>query len=359
MSLPRSLPERVTGPWLLSDLKSEKLGQPKHGLKVFSCFHCGGGSTMGYKLAGYDVLGGVDIDPQMMAIYRKNHGPRHSYLMGVQEFKGLESLPPELFELDILDGSPPCSSFSMAGSREDAWGKKKKFREGQAEQVLDNLFFDFIDLANRLRPKVVVAENVKGLIQGAAKDYVRRIFNAFHDAGYETQLFLLNASKMGVPQARERTFFIARRSDLGMPKIELSFDEPTISIADAIKGTTDAGAKQLTPGIAKWWPHTTPGKSFNEATGGKLFSWRKVNPNGPAPTVTATHCMTHWKYPRLLSPSEVTRLQSFPDDYDYMDADGPYVCGMSVPPLMMQRCALEIARQLFAIGSTIVRRPKQ
>jgi DNA (cytosine-5)-methyltransferase 1 len=48
--------------------------------------------------------------------------------------------------LDILDGSPPCSSFSMAGNREKDWGKEKKFREGQAEQVLDNLFFDFIDL---------------------------------------------------------------------------------------------------------------------------------------------------------------------------------------------------------------------
>jgi DNA (cytosine-5)-methyltransferase 1 len=50
----------------------------------------------------------------------------------------------ELFDIDILDGSPPCSSFSMSGSREKAWGKNKKFREGQANQVLDDLFFHFI-----------------------------------------------------------------------------------------------------------------------------------------------------------------------------------------------------------------------
>jgi hypothetical protein len=63
--------------------------------------------------------------------------------MGVQEFNKLplNKIPADLFELDILDGSPPCSSFSMAGSREKAWGEKKKFREGQAHQVLDDSFF--------------------------------------------------------------------------------------------------------------------------------------------------------------------------------------------------------------------------
>ena len=123
------IPQLKTGPWNLSELKD----WPKHGRTVFSCFHCGGGSTMGYKLAGYDVLGGVEIDPEMMKIYRANHNPKHSYLMGIQEFNKIlnDKLPKELFNLDILDGSPPCSSFSMAGSREKAWGKKKKFREGQ------------------------------------------------------------------------------------------------------------------------------------------------------------------------------------------------------------------------------------
>ena len=131
---------------------------------------------MGYKLAGFDVVGGVEIDPEMMALYRKNLNPplSLSYLMPIQEFKNrpLSGSEMALYDLDVLDGSPPCSSFSMAGSREKAWGKKKKFREGQALQVRDDLFFHFIDVARWLRPKVVVAENVKGLIKGNARGYV-------------------------------------------------------------------------------------------------------------------------------------------------------------------------------------------
>jgi DNA (cytosine-5)-methyltransferase 1 len=100
--------------------------------KVFSCFACGGGSTMGYKLAGFDVLGCNEIDPKMIEAYRLNHHPKYSFLEPIQEFKNRKDLPKELYELDILDGSPPCSSFSISGNREKDWGKEKKFREGQA-----------------------------------------------------------------------------------------------------------------------------------------------------------------------------------------------------------------------------------
>ena len=150
--------------WTLKDAKVTK----DKGT-VFSCFACGGGSTMGYKLAGFDVLGCNEIDPKMIEAYKVNHKPKYAYLEPIQTFKLRKDLPKELYNLDILDGSPPCSSFSMAGNREKDWGKEKKFREGQAEQVLDNLFFDFIDLAKELQPKVVVAENVKGLLLGNAK----------------------------------------------------------------------------------------------------------------------------------------------------------------------------------------------
>lgn len=139
---------------------------------VFSCFACGGGSTMGYKLAGFDVVGCNEIDPRVMNLYECNHHPRYAFLESIQVFKERTAFPEVLYNLDILDGSPPCSTFSMAGSREEAWGVEKKFREGQAEQVLDTLFFDFIEVARKLQPKVVIAENVKGLLLGDAKKYV-------------------------------------------------------------------------------------------------------------------------------------------------------------------------------------------
>jgi len=187
---------------------------------------------MGYKLAGYEVLGGVEIDPKIMELYRKNFNPKHSYLMGVQDFNKIPNanIPAELYNLDILDGSPPCSSFSMCGKRDKDWGKSKKFKEGQTDQVLDDLFFHFINTARKLRPRMVIAENVRGLIIGKARGYVKEIFQGFREAGYDCQLFLLNASRMGVPQIRMRTFFIARRMDLGLPKIALEFNEPMIKL---------------------------------------------------------------------------------------------------------------------------------
>lgn len=121
--------------------------------KVFSCFACGGGSTMGYKLAGFDVIGCNEIDPKMIETYKLNHKPKFAFLESIETFKKRDDLPDELYNLDILDGSPPCSSFSLSGSREKGWGVEKKFREGQAEQVLDTLFFDFIDLAKKITTK--------------------------------------------------------------------------------------------------------------------------------------------------------------------------------------------------------------
>lgn len=340
-----------TGPWKLSDIDHVK----RHGHSVFSCFHCGGGSTMGYKLAGYDVLGGVEIDPDMMAIYKANHKPKHSFLMGVQQFKNIpnDQLPKELFDLDILDGSPPCSSFSMSGSREKAWGKKKKFREGQTEQVLDDLFFDFIDIAKKLQPKVVVSENVKGLINGVARGYVKQIFQGFNDAGYDCQLFLLNASRMGVPQARERTFFICRRKDLKLPKIQFDFQEPPITIEKAIQGTTTVGQKitWLTPETKALWEKVEMGDALSKAhPKGHRFNAHKAHPKRVSKTIAASADAVpiHWKEPRRFTDAEVVRIQTFPDDFDFRGQNGSYVCGMSVPPFMMQRVASAIHEQWFS-----------
>lgn len=194
--------------------------------KVFSCFACGGGSTMGYKLAGFDVIGFNEIDPRMANIYIKNHQPKYQFVEAIQDFVKWDEYPEELYHLDILDGSPPCSSFSVAGKREQDWGKKKQFREGQAKQVLDTLFFDFIALAEKLQPKIVIAENVKGLTIGKAKTYLSRILSAFDKAGYRVNNYLLDASKMGVPQRRERVFFVAIRKDLAhkVTDLKLNFD---------------------------------------------------------------------------------------------------------------------------------------
>lgn len=336
-----------TGPWKLSDLESV----PKNGHKVMSCFHCGGGSSMGYKLSGFDVLGGVEIDPEMMAIYKTNHNPKHSFLMGVQEFNKLprEEIPEEFFELDILDGSPPCSSFSMAGSRDKAWGDNKKFREGQAVQVLDDLFFHFIETARILQPKVVVAENVKGLVMGKAKGYVKQINQMFNHAGYECQLFLLNSAFMGVPQRRERTFFIARRKDLHLPKIDLSFNEKAIPLNAAFKNVKIKGPSRDGSINSKYWYKCKPGECFSKYHPTQnLFNNKKLDPNKPSLTVTGhANGLFHWESNRNLSSEEFSIVQTFPTDYNFGKNEAGYITGMSVPPYMMNRISKQIELQLL------------
>jgi len=139
--------------WNLSDGYPAK-GIAHHGCKVFGTFICGGGSSMGYKLAGYDHLGGVEIDPKVADIYRTNHDPKYLFVEDIREFNKRTDLPKELYELDLLDGSPPCSSFSTAGNREKDWGKSKKFREGQEDQRLDDLVFQYVATIKKLQPKV-------------------------------------------------------------------------------------------------------------------------------------------------------------------------------------------------------------
>lgn len=297
---------------------------------------------MGYRLAGFRTLGGVEIDPDMMELYRWNVGCRHSYEMPIQEFKH-QDLPNELHGLDVLDGSPPCSSFSMAGARERDWGKEKQFREGQAKQVLDDLFFHFIDVARLLKPKVVVAENVKGLILGNAKAYVARIFAALRDAGYETQLFLLNSASMGVPQSRERTFFLSRRKDLGLPAITLDFRDRPIPVVLATQGCSKDG-RPLPPSLHSDWLR------IKNESGKRYTSTSVIDPLKPSPTLTSKctsseGSLMHWEEPRKISAHEAMRIQTFPEDYQFKAMDPGYVIGMSVPPRMMERVASQVRAQ--------------
>lgn len=337
--------------WKFSDYPKEK-----NGLKVFSCFACGGGSTMGYKLAGCDVLGCVEIDPKMNEIYVKNHNPKYNYCMDLREFNNLpdESLPRELFNLDILDGSPPCTTFSMAGEREESWGKKKKFREGQSEQTLDDLSFVFIDTVKKLKPKVVIMENVEGLLLGEAWSYVQRIYKEFNDAGYSLKHWLLKGEEMGVPQKRHRVFFVACRSDIN---IDPSWLDMSFNYEPVIYGTIKTGEGQKIP------QSTLDYKMLCLATHSDGSIANIYERLGEKPRrYSAAICWDDNVLPTILGkifhyrPEEKTRIstqdviyaQTFPQDYDFCtskERQVEYICGMSVPPVMMKRIVIKLIEQ--------------
>lgn len=326
--------------WYLRDLPP-----PDKDVTVFSTFSCGGGSTMGYKRAGFKVLGNVELDEPINEMYVKNHHPKYNYRMDLRDFNALDDLPDELYQLDILDGSPPCSVFSIAGQRDRNWGKEKKFKEGQKKQRLDDLFLVFLETVKKLRPRIVIAENVVGIVQGKAKGYVREIINNFHEAGYDVQIFILNAMYMDVPQDRERVFFIANR--FGAPKIDMEFDRPIIPFGQVrtehgkpfrTEGTDSLRLLKLARPEDRHLGHVTK-RLYGKMTG---FTKYIAHDDQVAPCNIASGWAFRKCDETLLSDGDRVNTQTFPQDYDFCGNSAQYVCGMSVPPNMMAHIATRV-----------------
>lgn len=331
-------------------------GYPKdNGLRVFGTFVGGGGSTMGYRLAGFRHLWGVEIDKKMAKIYQKNHSPEYFYLEDLRDFNQRDNLPPELYNPDILDGSPPCSAFSMAWKREENRWKEKVFKEGQKKQILDELVFVFCDTVEKLSPKVVLMENVPWIIAGKAKGYAIEVYDRLNRLGYEVQIFRINAATMGIPQARERIFFIGRQKSLWFSELILDFAVSPVYFGEiADKGSTTH--PPLRPSIQKRRPFIEYGELClkyadaryrNLTTHNAFFSTRIVYDHVVAPTLTSSGATVYYEEARNLNDTEYIRMSSFPSDFDFCGTSVRYVCGMSVPPLMIAGIAGEIQKQRF------------
>jgi DNA (cytosine-5)-methyltransferase 1 len=264
--------------------------------------------------------------------YKRNHNPRHYFLCPIRDLLTAD-LPEELFGIDILDGSPPCSTFSMAGSREDAWGKDKVFREGQAKQVLSDLFFDWIALVGRLKPKVAIAENVKGMLIGNAKGYTRMVVQELDRIGYRAQVFLVNAADCGVPQRRERVFFACARKDIDLPPLALAPKSRWVSAIETSDAGTDRDERVRPPSDLKWGTKTALRRCVARDRQGvvvepKLAGMarpRRLAPSGPVYALVRVSYAdtTRW-----------IRIGSFPDDYNFGMRGSGSMIGISVPPKM-------------------------
>lgn len=188
---------------------------PPNGLTVASLFSGGGGSSLGYEMAGFDVRYANEFVPAARDTYRANFPGTFVDERDIREVEGadvLEALGMRAGELDVLDGSPPCASFSTAGKREAGWGKVKKYSD--VEQRTDDLFFEYARILGDVQPKVFVAENVAGLVKGSAKGYFKEILAALKSKGYRVRAAVLDAQWLGVPQARRRVIFVGVREDL-------------------------------------------------------------------------------------------------------------------------------------------------
>lgn len=324
--------------WNLSD----NLVVPNNNMKVFGTFVCGGGSTMGYKLAGFNHLGGVEFTEHYSKIYKANHNPKYFYLEDIREFNKREDLPKELYELDILDGSPPCAAFSTSGAREKLWGKVSEY-EGK-QQVKDDLVYIYCDTIEKLKPKVFLLENVSGLAKGNAKMYLKNIVQRMSKE-YNVQVFLLYAASMGIPQIRNRVFIIGLRKDIKKPKLDLEFDCPQTTFSITKKYWDLKSDIKLVPCLIEEWDKVAIGDASK-----KYFNLCKPSLNKPCYTITETTStgaasVVHPLQKRKLNIEEVRLLSTFPKDYNFLDTNAISTMGRSVLPVMMANISNQIYLQ--------------
>jgi len=188
---------------------------------------CGcGGISEGLRLAGFNIVGGVDFNQESINTYKKNFPKAKAICADLLDFTD-EKITEEFSDLEInlVVGGPPCQGFSSA----NRWNKEN-------EDPRNKLFFEYLRFVEILKPKFVLIENVRGILtrdNGFAKN---RIFELLENLGYNVDCNVLNASDYGVPQNRFRAFFIAIRKDVNENKFDFNTLEqlPKVDVIDAI-----------------------------------------------------------------------------------------------------------------------------
>ena len=355
---------------------------PWNGYNAISTFSGCGGSSLGYKMAGFRVLWANEFVPAAQEVYRLNHPGTILNTQDIRQISAadvLATIGMQPGDLDLLDGSPPCASFSTAGKREAGWGQVKKYSD--TKQRTDDLFFEYARLVNGIQPKVFVAENVSGLVKGAAKGYFLEILIALKECGYNVKAKLLDAQWLGVPQMRQRIIFIGVRKDLG---VEAAFPDPLpyrYSVREAIPWingvegangynghafqTADqpaATVQQSRPvvveaetdisrfAIGKEWKSIRQGGKSS-----KYYQLQRPALDKPSPALTIVHGVlssagvVHPTEVRRFSIAELKRICAFPDDFQLT---GTYAqqwerLGRAVPPIMMNHIAAVIRTEVL------------
>ena len=363
-------------PYTVEDVKK---ASAQNKFTVISCFAGGGGSSTGYRLAGGKILLINEFVEEAISSYKKNYPDTPVLVDDIKKYKGEDFLKMANIkpgELDILDGSPPCSAFSVAGKREKGWDKKKSYSDGKTVENIEDLFLEFIRIAKIIQPKVIVAENVKGITFGEAIKKLNEFVKCFENIGYYVTYKVMNAADYGVPQARERTIFICVREDVA-DKIGLSFLNVSkifpnqfsyqISMKDAIdkiendpeqiKELKDfyegsfqkkfldripfnptKHMKPSDPEFREWNPKAS------------CFNMIRPCPTLPSPTLTqqgqkkGLSGVFHYADNRKLTIVELKRLMSLPEDYELtgtFDQQAERI-GRMVAPKMMAEVAKSI-----------------
>lgn len=311
---------------------------------VISTFAGCGGSSLGYKWAGFKELLAIDFDDNAVETFKLNFDAP-IWNKDIKDCKGqdiLDFCKIRPGELDILDGSPPCQGFSTAGKR-------------NLNDSRNDLFLEFVRLITELQPKVFIMENVSGMIKGGYKGKFNEILRTLKSTGYNVKVKLLNAMWYEVPQSRERLFFIGVRKDLGLEPVYPEPMDKIITVKEAISNvipTEFMKQTEFSKELAKTMKAGTNGYIKNGKKTG--FNYVRISADKPCPTLLKSikYCglgMYHYEQERELSVEELKVLCTFPVDYQFtgLTADKINRMGNAVMPKQMYHIAKTIKEKIL------------
>lgn len=330
---------------------------------VVSSFAGCGGSSLGYSMAGYRELLAIEWDGHAVECFRRN-------FPGVPVHHGdIAAVDPVVLglapgQLDVFDGSPPCQGFSTTGKR-------------QIDDPRNQLFREYVRLLSVWQPKTFVMENVSGMVKGTMRSLFVEILAALKAAGpgYRVAARLLDASYLGVPQSRQRVIFVGVRSDLGLDPVHPAPMRRRITVRQAWDGLENPGPyvalRGKVAGLARIIEPGRRGADALKVRGGcdHYFNSFRLHWNKPSRTIYKQFrpgqcAVLHPSEDRNIGLHELSRLQSFPDAYDWGESsvvDAWARIGNSVPPLMMRAIATVIRGHILmparkqGAGATAVR----
>jgi DNA (cytosine-5)-methyltransferase 1 len=342
----------------------------KNTYKVISLFAGIGGMSLGFKKAGFDVVGHVEIEKSARKIYQNNFQDSVELGTDISQLsqKDIEMWKEKFGHVNVLVGGPPCQGFSLAGKR-DIYDPRNQ------------LFQDFARAASIIKPDFVMLENVRLLLSMQNPDggYIKDdLVEAFRKVGYEMEYRVVNAADYGIPQSRERVIFLGRRIDaesLSYPTPTHGADnlKPIATLRDAISDLEDleSGESSATDELHVASRHpdhvirmlevVPEGMSAHENVDPKLrpssgynTTYKRLRWDEPSSTISTNFSMVsgsrnvHPKNTRALTTREAMRCQTFPDSFKVTGTLGEIRKGIgnAVPPMLAKIFALEIKRAL-------------
>lgn len=337
-------------------------------IKVLSLFTGAGGLDLGFHMAGFDIIACVDIDKLCCATVELNRGPSKYFSKECQVFPediavfNVSELATT--DIDFVIGGTPCQAFSASGRR-----------VGGAPGINDErgqLFENYCEILKRIKPRGFLFENVRGLLYVDHGKTWDMILNAFSRLGYRLSYRLLDAADYGVPQHRERIILVGSKEDKFLfPRPFYGPDSknhtPHVTAWEAVKDLQDLiePYHEYNGKYGKLLTDIPEGMNYSFYTREMghpkpVFAWRskfsdflyKAARDRPIKTLQAKlgkfSGPFHWKN-RRMTASELKRLQSFPDDYEFAGSYNRIAeqIGNSVPPLFAQALAKAVVKQFF------------